>query len=32
MLSKVIYHLQSLKFINCQLQIQKQIKESWTQK
>lgn len=32
MLSEVTYHLQSLKFINCQLQIKKQIKELWTQK
>lgn len=30
MLPKVTYHLQSLKLINCQLQIKKQIKELWT--
>lgn len=31
MLSEVTY-LQSLKFINCQLQIKKQIEELWTRK
>lgn len=30
MLPKVTYHLQSLKLINYQLQIKKQIKELWT--
>lgn len=32
MLSKVTYHLQSLKFIKCQLQIQKQIEALWTRR